>query len=406
MQPPWMSVVVPAYNEEKAIGVTVAAVRATGSTRAGGPTRSWSSTTRSTDAHRRGGRGRSLDGERIRLLRNDGQPRQGLLGPAGMLEATGDLRLLCDADCAASLASLGPWCDAIQRGRRRVRLADRRTAPRSAAASRCGGGSSAGPSSRSCRLLMREPTRDVYCGFKLCRGEAADAVFPLSARGLDLRRRGPRAGARGWGSASARSGSSGPTARVAPVDSRGAHPRGARAPRRPAQRAPPGRAARGGARPAQAGRASTQRAGGWCVQDCLTQALARRRRNLRAALLAIRDHAGHKVQRPVEHLVVHPGEVAAENPDARELYPAEEQYGHENPQRNRGLDRAGRGQPEQNQRSDTAHCRRERPQIIGNAATARRRTTSSPRAPNETAPGMRPRPRRRVRRVDTRSGPV
>ena len=42
----------------------------------------------------------------MRLLRNDENRGKGYSVRRGMLEATGDLRLMCDADCLPSLVSL------------------------------------------------------------------------------------------------------------------------------------------------------------------------------------------------------------------------------------------------------------------------------------------------------------
>ena len=66
-----------------------------------------------------------------------------------------------------------------------------------AAASRSGAGSRAGASGCSAALVLREPTRDLFCGFKLWRAPAAEAVYGATrARGLDVRRRDARDGAR------------------------------------------------------------------------------------------------------------------------------------------------------------------------------------------------------------------
>ena len=105
---PWMSVVVPAYNEEQTIAATVAAVRDWLEARRTAPTRSWWSTTPPRTARLRC-LAPLLDDERIRLLRNDVNRGKGFSVRRGMLETQGQLRLLCDADCAPSLASLPAW---------------------------------------------------------------------------------------------------------------------------------------------------------------------------------------------------------------------------------------------------------------------------------------------------------
>ena len=97
-----------------------------------------------------------------------------------MLEATGRLRLLCDADCLASLASLGTMVELADE-------ADVVIGSRNVDTARVG---RTQPIRRRiaswnflalCRLMMHEPSRDLFCGFKLFRGEAAAAVFPLQS---------------------------------------------------------------------------------------------------------------------------------------------------------------------------------------------------------------------------------
>src|SRR5687767_7060982 len=110
MQQPWMSVIVPAYNEERVIGVTLEALR------------DWLEGTNhpyeivvvdnaSTDGTAEAVRP-YVETSHVRLLLNDANRGKGYSVRRGMLEATGSLRLLCDADCAPSLASLGAMVEA------------------------------------------------------------------------------------------------------------------------------------------------------------------------------------------------------------------------------------------------------------------------------------------------------
>src|SRR5215212_8008663 len=109
---PWMSVVIPAYNEEMTVAGTVAA------------TRSWleargasyeivvvdnASEDRTAEVVRP-----LVDGERVRLLRNDVNRGKGYSVRRGMLDCSGELRLMCDADCLPSIASLGDMVDLIE----------------------------------------------------------------------------------------------------------------------------------------------------------------------------------------------------------------------------------------------------------------------------------------------------
>lgn len=94
----------------------------------------------------------------------------------GMLAACGDLRLYCDADCWSSLESLDRMVElardhAVVAGSRiagGAHVARRQTLSRRFVGR---------PFLRLARALMHEPARDVFCGFKLWHGAAADAVF-------------------------------------------------------------------------------------------------------------------------------------------------------------------------------------------------------------------------------------
>jgi dolichyl-phosphate beta-glucosyltransferase len=117
-----------------------------------------------------------LDEPHVRLLRNDANRGKGFSVRRGMLEARGAVRLLCDADCGPSLASLPRVLEA-------ARDAD------VVAGSRVAEGAQVDrqqpfrrrlvgwPFIALTRGIMREPTRDVYCGFKLWSAAAAEAVF-------------------------------------------------------------------------------------------------------------------------------------------------------------------------------------------------------------------------------------
>jgi len=105
------------------------------------------------------------------VLRNEVNRGKGFSVRRGMLEASGELRLLCDADCAASLVSLDRMIEAMEHsdvaiGSRIAPGADvGRTQP---LARRLVGW----PFIALTRLLLSEPTRDIYCGFKLWRAAA------------------------------------------------------------------------------------------------------------------------------------------------------------------------------------------------------------------------------------------
>ena len=173
-QRPWLSVVVPAYNEEEAIVPTVSAAREW-LERSGRPyevvvvdNASEDSTVEVLQP--------LLDGERVRLLRNSENRGKGYSVRRGMLDANGELRLLCDADCATSLVSLegmlaeleGADVIAGSRVAKGAQVSRQQPLRRRIVG---------WPFIAMTRVLMWEPTRDVYCGFKLWRGGAAQAVF-------------------------------------------------------------------------------------------------------------------------------------------------------------------------------------------------------------------------------------
>jgi glycosyltransferase involved in cell wall biosynthesis len=168
------SVVVPAYNEEKAIAGTVSAL-SRWLEDAGRPWEVIVVDNASTDSTREQV-GPLLSDPRVRLLVNDTNRGKGYSVRRGMLEAVGEARLHCDADCAPSLASL-PKLFAL------LGSNDLVVGSRLAPGARLGVRQ---PLSRRilgrgfqqcCRAMLRERTRDLFCGFKLWRGEAAQDVF-------------------------------------------------------------------------------------------------------------------------------------------------------------------------------------------------------------------------------------
>lgn len=114
--------------------------------------------------------------ERVRLLENDDNRGKGYSIRRGMLAAEGELRLMCDADCVDSLSSLARLEAAAVRAD--VIVGSRSAAGASVARQQ--------PIRRrvvgagfilASRLVLGPLPRDIYCGFKLWRAEAAEAVF-------------------------------------------------------------------------------------------------------------------------------------------------------------------------------------------------------------------------------------
>jgi dolichyl-phosphate beta-glucosyltransferase len=173
-EPLWISVVIPAYNEEAGIAEAVTGVR-DWLAEHGRPFEIVVVDNASED-----GTGQALatvaDGERVRVLRNDRNRGKGYSVRRGMLDTSGTLRLHCDADCAPSLPSLPRMLELIEDADVVVgsRLAEGASVGRRQPLPRRIVG-------RSfvvlCRAVLREPTRDLYCGFKLWRGDAAVAAY-------------------------------------------------------------------------------------------------------------------------------------------------------------------------------------------------------------------------------------
>lgn len=169
-----MSVVVPVFNEERAVAGTVEAVRSW----LEGSGRPWEILVVDNASEDRTIERVTplLEEDRVRLLRNETNQGKGHSVRRGMLASAGELRLHCDADCAPSLGSLPHMLGLLEHadvvagsrlatgaqvGRRQPLL--RRIVGRSFV--------------DLCRLVLREPTRDLFCGFKLWRGQAAESVF-------------------------------------------------------------------------------------------------------------------------------------------------------------------------------------------------------------------------------------
>lgn len=177
MAAPWISVVVPAYNEEAGIADTVGALRDWLAERSGDFEILVidNASEDETVARLRP----LLDRDRVRLLHNERNRGKGYSMRRGMLEARGALRLHCDADCAICLPSLPAMlelieeCDVVVGSRLAAGAALDRRQPLTR---RIVGRSF----QQLCRAVLREPTTDLFCGFKLWRAEAAVAAYSRS----------------------------------------------------------------------------------------------------------------------------------------------------------------------------------------------------------------------------------
>lgn len=174
-----ISVVIPAYNEERGIAGAVCACRAWLEAH-GAPWEIVVVDNASEDATAER-LGPLLDGERVRLLVNESNRGKGHSVRRGMLAARGRLRVHCDADCTGSLTSLPAMLEVLGREGADVVVGSRlapgaRIARRQPLRRRIVGRSFV----TLCRVLLREPMRDLFCGLKLWREEAALAAYGRS----------------------------------------------------------------------------------------------------------------------------------------------------------------------------------------------------------------------------------
>jgi dolichyl-phosphate beta-glucosyltransferase len=171
---PYLTVVVPVFNEEAGIARFLGALRE----RLDALSRPYEIVV--VDNASTDGTVRALeplvDGATIRLLRNESNGGKGFSVRRGMLESAGSLRMFCDADCTPSLASLPEMLAAAESADVVVgsRVAQGAHVRRQQPFRRRLVG---WPFIALTRLLMREPAHDIYCGFKLFRAPAAEAVF-------------------------------------------------------------------------------------------------------------------------------------------------------------------------------------------------------------------------------------
>lgn len=174
MSEPKFSIVVPLFNEQFAVAGTIVDIRDYFEQR-GESFEILLVDNASTDATRVHAEP-LLDGSKVRLLVNDANRGKGYSVRRGMLEARGEIRLHCDADCAPSLASLPKMLELLEgndlvvgsRLAAGAQLGQRQTLPRRFV----GRGFQ-----QCCRAILNEPTRDLFCGFKLWRAAAAEDVF-------------------------------------------------------------------------------------------------------------------------------------------------------------------------------------------------------------------------------------
>ena len=174
---PSISVIIPALNEAQRIEQTLTRIRDYFS----GPHRLQEIVVvndGSTDQTAEIVRHFASEKHQVRLITNSCNRGKGYSVRQGMLTATGDLLLMCDADLSTpieEIEKLLPW---LQRGYDVVvasrDLPDSRLDPAQPALRRC----LAGIFRNLRRLLILRGVRDTQCGFKLFRRDTARKIFP------------------------------------------------------------------------------------------------------------------------------------------------------------------------------------------------------------------------------------
>lgn len=176
---PYLSIVIPAYNEETRLPATLRIILEC-------MERTWpgnfeilvvddGSSDRTAElaeefARRRG---------EVRLLRNPGNRGKGYSVRHGMLEARGDWVLFTDADLSAPIEELEKLRAAVERERAAIAIGSRALDRSLIGVHQPWWREWAGRIfNRIMRVVVGLPFRDTQCGFKLFRRDAVQAIFP------------------------------------------------------------------------------------------------------------------------------------------------------------------------------------------------------------------------------------
>lgn len=180
-----ISIIIPAYNEEKRLPATLAAVREY----LGRSSWEFAEIVVVDD----GSRDRTLEVAQsagVRVLRNPGNRGKGYSVKHGALEAKGAWVLFTDADLSAPIGELEKLWSAVERGQAQVAIGSRAVDRRLVGVHQPFAREMVG---RFFNLVMRAitglPFRDTQCGFKLIEAAAARQVFPrqrLDGFGFDV----------------------------------------------------------------------------------------------------------------------------------------------------------------------------------------------------------------------------
>lgn len=172
-----VSVVIPAYNEEARLGQTLETVLAFFDGWAGYEPEILVVSDGSTDGTVAAAEEHAQRRSEVRVLAYEPNRGKGYAVRRGMLESTGSVAVLSDADLSTPITEL-PWFLEYQNGKRRIVIASRAWPSSEIGGWRPGMRTSAGiVFNRMVQLLAVPGVWDTQCGFKLFPAEAVRPVF-------------------------------------------------------------------------------------------------------------------------------------------------------------------------------------------------------------------------------------
>lgn len=175
----FLSIVVPAYNEESRLPATLRALLGYLDREYPGRYEILIVDDGSSDRTAACAEQVAVGRPEVRLLRNPGNRGKGYAVRHGMLEARGEWALFTDADLSAPIEELGKLWEAVRREQAAIAFGSRALNRSLIGVHQPWWREWAGRVfNLVMRLLVGLPYRDTQCGFKLFRRDAVQAIFP------------------------------------------------------------------------------------------------------------------------------------------------------------------------------------------------------------------------------------